>query len=52
MDKPKMNEAKVKACIKKGGTRAKCMKEAYPDKKGGDDKGKKKPARSNTNPFA
>ncbi len=48
--KPMMNEAKVKACMKKGGSRAQCMKEAYPDKKGGD--AKKKKSSSKKNPFA
>ena len=44
MNRPAMNEAKVAACMKRGGTRAKCMKEAYGDAKGGDAKRKKKAA--------
>jgi hypothetical protein len=47
MLRPQMNEAKVKACMKRGGSRAQCMKEAYPDKGGKKTSSGKKP-----NPFS
>jgi hypothetical protein len=47
--KPMMNEAKVKACMKRGGSRAQCMKDAYPDK--GKSSSKKKSSGKKPNPF-
>lgn len=29
---PMMNAAKVKACMKKGGSRERCMRQAYPER--------------------
>lgn len=42
MDRPTMNEARMRACMKRGRTRAQCMKEVYPEgepKTGGKKKG-------------
>ncbi len=45
MNRPMMNEAKMKACMKRGKSRSQCMKEVYPDGEPKKGKGKK------PNPF-
>ena len=52
--KPMMNEAKLKACLKRGKSRKECMAEVYPEKPGkkGGDAAKKKTPMKGKNPFA
>lgn len=46
--RPTMNRQKVEQCVKRGGSREKCMKEAYPERGGekGGKRSKKAPRRS------